>query len=263
MKKNLQTILGVAAMGTLLSTPTALAMNNYIFGAIGISSLSDSDNSGRFTDDFLTGNADPDIPFETNLPDGTPVSWSTEFDNGTTFSVGYGRKYTNNIRAELEFSYSANDVDTHSGVEALGIDLTDIDAAVLLTGLDTNLGATVGEVVAAGRGDIASRYLMLNGVYDFDTKSPVTPYVGVGVGIAMVDVSFNPSGVVIIEDDDSGFAYQLLAGLSWTMSEKTDLYVGYKYRASNDIESKVSLFPATLEVENQASILEVGMRVNF
>lgn len=256
-----KTIIAAVITGSFFTTSSALAMTNYVFGSIGYASQSDSDNSGAFSDDFLTGEGTT-IPINTALPAGTPVGWTTKFDNSAAYSIGIGHRYGDNIRLELEVSFLSNDADTHYGVQAAGIDLSDEDAAVLISGA-TNIGATVDAVVDAGRGDVSSTSLMFNGLYDFTTEGALTPFVGLGLGWSMVDVTYRPSGVGIINDDDSVFSYQLIGGASYAISENGELYGAYKYRQSNDVEVQASLFPATLDVENPHSIFEIGYRLNF
>ena len=90
-----------------------------------------------------------------------------------------------------------------------------------------------------------------------------TPYVGAGLGVGFVNVDYAPSGVGIVNDDETVFAYQLVAGASYDLSDRTALFVQYRYRATEDVETKVDLFPASLDVENRASVIEAGLRFNF
>ncbi|TNE58517.1 MAG: porin family protein [Alphaproteobacteria bacterium] len=261
LKYKFTTIIGAAALGALFVSPAAQAQDKYVFGSIGLGMLSDSDNRGAFSSDFLTGEGTT-IPLDTFLPEGTPVGWKTDFDNGAVFSAGLGHRYGDQLRIELELSYQSHDVDTHRGVKAAGIELADEDAAVLISGA-SNIGASVAEVVASGRGDISATSFFVNGLYDFPMEGALTPYLGLGIGWSKVDVSFKPSGVGIVSDDDTVFAYQLIGGLSYGVSESSAIYGAYKYRRANDVEVQTSLFPATLDIETAGSILEIGYRIHF
>ena len=86
---------------------------------------------------------------------------------------------------------------------------------------------------------------------------------GAGIGASNVKVRYNPSDVDIINDSETVFAYQLMAGASYDVSDRVQLFGGYRYRATQDVDFNVNLFPATLDVENQSNILEVGVRFYF
>lgn len=235
-----------------------------IYGSVsgGVTFLGDSDNEGAFNGPFTTG-AGTNIPAGTVLPDGTPVGWTTEFDTGWTVSGAIGVRWLPNIRSELEVAYQDNGVDTHNGVAAGGIALDGEDAGVLITG-SGNLGVSVGDLVADGQGSLDTLFIMANTYYDFgDPSWIVRPYIGAGVGVGIVDVDYSPSAVVIIDDSQTEFAYQAMAGLSTNILPKTELFGGYRFRATRDVETDVSLFNASLDIENQAHVVEIGLRHTF
>lgn len=238
----------------------ASAQQQYVRGSAGFSMLSDSDNSGNFTEDFALG-----LDAGT-IPSGTGLGWSTEFDSGYFVSGAYGFKLSPNFRLEGEVSYSGNDVDTHSGVSVDGLGVIDtIDAGVLLGESQTDpLGVTVGDLVSDGQGSIETLGLAGNAFYDFAFgASPFSAYIGGGIGIANVDVEYSPSGVGIVNDDDTVFMYQVMVGGEYAASDTIKLYGGYRFRATEDVETDVSLFPASLEIENSANIFEAGVRFEF
>jgi opacity protein-like surface antigen len=235
----------------------------YLGGSLGFLMQDDSDNSGAFTEDFSTGNGDPAVPFGTVLESGTAVGWMTEFDDSIGFSLEGGMRYDSGFRSGLELSYGKADVDSHMGVTvagALGID--DVDAAVL-TGSDVQLGATVGEVVSAGQGDLTTLSVFANAYYDFNRDGKFQPYLGAGIGFSDVDITFNPSGVGIVDDGETLFSYQFKLGATLRFNDMWEGYAEYAYRMIGDVEVDVDLFPATLEVENQQGLFSVGVRYRF
>jgi hypothetical protein len=137
MKKSRASLAGAVALAalTLLATPAA-AQDYYASFSAGGSWLDDSDNSGSFTSDFITG-AGTTIPAGTVLPAGTTLGWTTEFDEGYAAAGALGRRF-GNWRGELELAYQANDVDTHRDVQAAGIPL-DYNAAYDELTLETGL----------------------------------------------------------------------------------------------------------------------------
>jgi opacity protein-like surface antigen len=253
----------LAVFVALLCVPgTAFAGDWYFGGSLGYGMQDDSDNSGALTSDFTTGNGLPAIPNGTVLPSGTSVGWTTEFDAGMAFSLESGLRYDSGLRSGIELSYGSADVKTHMGVTAGGTLIDGVDAAVL-TGSAAQLGATVGDVVADGRGDITTLSLFVNAYYDFNRDSNFEPYIGVGIGFSDVDVTFNPSGVGIVDDGETVLAYQVKLGATLQFNDNWEGYADYALRMTEDVEVGVDLFPATLEVENQQGLFSVGVRYRF
>lgn len=251
------------ALGAIALIPVAAAAQDwYVGGYIGSNMQSDSDNSGQLTSDFTTGNGAPAVPTGTVLPEGTSVGWSTEFDTGVAYGIEAGLRYDNGLRSGIEISLTSADVDTHEGVNVGGAGIDGVDAAVL-TGSAEPLGATVGAVVADGRGDIENLAVFANAYYDFNRDGAFQPYVGAGLGFSQVDVTYNPSGVGIVDDGETKFAYQLRAGATYRFSDTLEVYGEYTYRATDDVEVDVDLFPGTLNVENQQNLFAVGIRYRF
>lgn len=251
--------LGAATFGALLP---ASAQDWYAGGSIGLAFQQDSSNAGS-TGAFTTGNGAPVIPFGTAIAAGTPYGWETTFDNGYALAGEFGASYDNGFRSGIELTYTKADVDTHSGVNVAGTVIDGVDAAVL-TGSPTQLGATVGAVVASPDGDaIESTSLFANLYYDFNRSGRISPYLGAGIGYSDVSVTYRPSGVGIIDDSEGKFAYQLKAGATWSLTDQIDIYGEAAYRATDDVELQNQLFPGTLNIENTQTLLSIGARFKF
>ena len=246
------------SVAALLAVP-AMAQDWYAAGSVSYLNQSDSDNSGT-TGAFTTGDLGDGTTLD--VAAGTPYGWNTEFDNGTGFSAEVGARYGNGFRGAVELAYSSADVDTHTGVTLGGGSIDALDAASI-AGSPTPLGATVADVVADGRGDISSTSVFANLYYDFNNGGTVQPYAGAGIGFSDVDVQYNPSGVGVVDDGETKFAYQLKAGLTWLASETWEVYGEYAYRATEDIEVNNDLFPGNLDIENQQNLFTVGVRYRF
>lgn len=245
----------------LASTSAAHAQDWYAGGSLGILMQDDSDNSGA-TGAFNTGNGAPAVPNGTPVAAGTPYGWNTEFDDGVAISAEVGMRYGGGLRSGLELAYTKSDVERHSGVTLGGTVIDGVDAAVL-TGSATQLGATVGAVVADGRGDITNTALFANLYYDFAMGGAFEPYVGAGIGFAQVDVDYSPSGVGIINGDDTAFAWQLKGGVTWKIDPSWEAYGEYAYRQTDDVSFDNQLFPGSLDIENTQSIFSAGVRFRF
>lgn len=252
---------GAAALSAMLLAHSALAQDSYISLSGGGAFLADSDNAGQFTSTFTTG-AGTTIPAGTALPAGTPLGWTTAFDTGYALSAAYGFRFADTFRVEFELAYQSNDIDTHSGVTAAGILLDGEDAGVLITG-SPNLGVSVGALVDDGQGGVDTTYLMANVFYDIPAGDNAAFYIGGGLGVGFVHAEYAPSDITIIDGDKSAFAYQAIAGVSYDVSDDLALFAQYRYRGTSDVELDVSLFDATLEIENRSSIVEVGLRYGF
>jgi OmpA-OmpF porin, OOP family len=85
---------------------------------------------------------------------------------------------------------------------------------------------------------------MLNGLYDFNRDGRINPFVGAGVGLARVNLlagSFdqvnaaNPqlalsrASAVAVDDSDTGFAWQLIAGVGLKLSDQLTADLSYTY----------------------------------
>ena len=91
---------------------------------------------------------------------------SLDFDPDGQYALGlvFGARVAPNFRAEVELSYSNSDVDKTTVVGTVS---NDIDAD----------------------GDLSSTSLLINGWYEFETKSSWRPYVGGGIGYTKEDDS--------------------------------------------------------------------------
>ena len=255
---NIIKISAVLCAASCLALP-GLAQEWYVSGSYNYIDQADSDNSGT-TGAFTTGNLGDGSTLD--VAAGTPYGWNTEFDSGSGFAVELGKRYSGGLRGGVEIAYSKADVDTHTGVSLGGGSIDAVDAAAI-AGSPTALGVTVADVVADGRGDISSTSLFGNVYYDFNTAGMIQPYIGAGLGVSDVEVKYSPSGIGVVDDGETKFAYQLKAGVTWALNPNWDVFGEYAYRATEDIEVDNDLFPGTLEIENKQNIFSLGARYRF
>ncbi len=141
---------------------------------------------------------------------GSPFSISSS--EGFMFSGALGKQFQN-VHVEIEALYSENEFDQ----------ISIFGASPSLSG-DTS--------VFAG---------LVNVYYDFDFGANWRPYLGGGFGFA--EVSINDAsflGSPFADDDDRTIAYQLKAGISYSLSEHTDFVVSYRYLNSGDLDFSAS-----------------------
>jgi opacity protein-like surface antigen len=244
----------------LIASP-AFAEGWYGAASAGFNFQSDSSNSGQ-TGAFATGNGAPVIPNGTQIAAGTPYGWKTEFDNGYALSAEFGRMFDNGFRASAEIVYSKADVDTHRGVQVGGAVIDAVDAAVI-AGSPTQLGATVGQVVASDAGSIKNTALFANVYYDFNRGGTISPYLGAGLGVSNVEVTYRPSDIGIIDGSKTKFAWQVKTGAAYRLNDRFDVFSELAYRATDDIEFSNLLFPGNLGIRNEQTVLSIGARWRY
>ena len=79
---------------------------------------------------------------------------------------------------------------------------------------------------------LQNHVLMLNGYYDFNTCTRWTPYVGAGVGVAMLKLSSNymdADGHDKVSDKSYNVAWQIGAGVAYDLTKNIALDAGYRY----------------------------------
>jgi len=222
-----------AAVATLAVAPAAHAYQG-IYGAIGAG----------------LSYVGPDRDFESTSG---PLLFDSEadYDNGIGVYTALGHTSANGWRKELEFSFRQNDL-RHLPGDGLGF---------------------TGWTESTVEGDIQSLAFMVNMIKDFSSDSSVTPYVGLGIGIARLEASYigaDPSfsggfGALAVSDNDWQFAYQGIAGLAFALAEGLTLDLSYRYFATLDPDFTGTLagLPATFDQEYNSHSLFAGLRWNF
>jgi len=161
--------------------------------------------------------------------DGNPLSLTTdpEIGFGVLAAGGYSFGWW---RLEGEFGYRRNKLDT-IGVGADG----GIPAA---QGLAAQTGTT-----QSGGGNVNVLSTMGNVIFDLPWSfGGISPYLGVGIGVARIVQDRNAGGLArYVDDTDTKFAYQGIAGLSWNFNPHWSLSLDYRYFAAMDPHFKDSL----------------------
>jgi opacity protein-like surface antigen len=227
----------------------------YIGISGGASIQSKSDNEGVFTTTV------PPVvtPALGAIPSGTSLGWQTKFDKGYNISAMIGNRFDNGFRVEAQVSYTRNGVKNHSGVTVGGSNIDNFDAAVLTRGAP--LGVTVGTVVNSGIGKTQNLAAFGNAYYDFNKDGKFQPYVGGGVGISSNKVDFRPSDVDVGQGKKTKFAYQLMAGATYKVGSKLELFGQYSYRDNGKTKIALDLLPADLTVKSRQSLFSLGVRI--
>lgn len=124
-----------------------------------------------------------------------------EYKKGLAFDLAVGYQFNENVRAEGEFGYRSADVDN---VKSSGFSTPVTDA------------------------DLTVMSYMANGYYDITQfKSPVTPFVGAGLG--MLDGKFKSPGY---SKSDTTIGYQLMLGASYEINKQVSADASYRFQGA-------------------------------
>jgi opacity protein-like surface antigen len=168
-----------------------------------------------------------------------------EFDPGINIGATAGYNF-DFFRLEGEMSYKQNEISKVSE-QAYGIKYVNVD------------------------GHVGAFAIMINGFFDLHNESPVTPYIGGGVGGASLSVS-DTRGVdsnvgvlnnhIFRSDDEVVFAYQAGAGVEVDLTPHLSLDLGYRYFGT----SRASLrkdWPNSTDLKLESHNAAVGLRFKF
>ena len=169
-------------------------------------------------------NADSDIT-------GTGINISVDYDAGAMAAGAVGYKYRSGLRVEGEFSYRDTDADSVGGA-------------------------------AGSDGDASSFGFMANVLYDFG-NGRIVPYIGAGIGLAHVGFqNITPVGGSVVDDSDTVFAYQGIAGVAMPLNDLVALTLDYRYFATADPDFTTDSGTG-VESEYANHSIMVGLRFSF
>lgn len=159
------------------------------------------------------------------------ASRSVKFDNGYMGALALGYDYASPWRTEIELARRAVGLDTVSSTNASG--------------------------------DLSATSLMGNVLYDFTIDSPLTPYLGVGIGASRVSMdNASPFGASSINDTDTGMALQGIAGVSYALEDNLDLFADYRYFTTRNVDMRTRAGNNASFDVNTHSVM-VGLRFSF
>ncbi|MFN3513080.1 MAG: outer membrane protein [Phenylobacterium sp.] len=119
--------------------------------------------------------------------------------------------------------------------------------------LEGELAYLDGDVSGSAGGDAQILAGFANAYYDFNPGGQWRPFVGAGLGFGQVKVD-SP----LIDDEDTGFAYQLKAGVGYRFDERLTGEVAYRYLGVTDIE--LGSGPTKIDGDVSTHAVTVGLR---
>lgn len=166
---------------------------------------------------------------DTDQATGTAFDGDVEWDDGWGVVGSLGYAWGTGLRTELELSWRENEAD------AIG---------------NTDLGGT-------GR----AFSTMANVLYDIDFGLPFKPYLGAGAGVARVAFDGVTDGTTTVDEGEMAFAWQGIAGASYSLSESTDLTLDYRYFSVPEVELENAT--STFDTEYNTHNVVLGVRFTF
>ena len=149
--------------------------------------------------------------FDGSVP-GIRISSEVEFDTGLLLGAAVGYDF-GEFRVEGEFEYRSHEFKEVTDLELNGIPMGDRDAD----------------------GDIDAFIFLINGFYDIDTGTKLTPYLGGGIGFAALEIEdLFVEGIVRGDEDDTVFAYQLAGGIAYEITERIVADLSYRFVATSE-----------------------------
>jgi outer membrane protein OmpA-like peptidoglycan-associated protein len=146
-------------------------------------------------------------------------AFAAEFDTGWAILGSIGYAFENNLRAELEVGYRRNNFDRLTQIFPI---TTAVPAA----------------------GSLSEFSLMANLLYDFHLGDKLTVSVGGGIGADRANLDV---GLLAFDDDEWLLAYQGIAGISYAIGSRTQLFVNYRYLHVDAPEYTAALAPNTVQ----------------
>ena len=131
------------------------------------------------------------------------ITGKATFDDGYAVLGAVGYAYGNGFRTEFEAGYRNNQLKS----------------------------LQVGAVRANDKGSYSAMSGMANLIYGMDFGS-ISPYIGVGAGVARLGLDTNTTSLGRISDQDMQFAYQGIAGIAFGITDNVKLDLGYRYFAT-------------------------------
>ncbi len=302
MKNRLLTTTAVGALFALSSVAHAEGWGVRAFGGInwlnGDASASVSHRNTLLSSSFSDGPAT-----YARVAFGSTIRGTLDVDSDTGFVLGgaVGYRWDNGLILEIEGAYRRNKLDFGFGGVAEGFGTARFVNNSTTEFAESFLYGTEGTASGTGDGHVDAWSIMANAWYEFELgNTNWRPYLGGGIGIAWV--SLNGRGTITpnfgsetealasdfigsffggaegfigpatqhhinIDAKESGFAWQLGAGIGYEFAPNKQITLDYRYFRGPEIDSVRFAFTSNtdldLDYDYKAHSLMIGMKAGF
>ncbi len=199
-----------------------------------------ADDMERPTGFYLSGGGGANFLDRDTIPNilGATGNHNISYESGWLGIGALGYKFDETLRIEVELGYRDNNI---QGVSNL----------------------PVGPTLVTNSSDVTAFSQLVNVIFDIPISERVDVSVGGGVGGALVDAQIAIPGTVALNDDQYGFAYQALAGLTYQLFPRWQAVAEYRYFATAGSDLDASLVPLEVELDYDSHAAVVGLRYFF
>jgi opacity protein-like surface antigen len=202
-----RTLLLSASILVLLASPAAARNGAWYVGG---------DFGGMLVDDI---NLDFGAGAPPLVPANSQIQLNHDYGYDGALFVGYD---LGQFRIESEVAYKRATVD-------------DIDSSIAIP----PVFPTAFTGVPAGGGSTSALSFMVNGMLDFGDDDGISGFVGGGIGVARVDYNNirTFSNHDVIDDSDTRFAWQVVAGVRQAITDNIDITLRYRFFNADNIRT--------------------------
>jgi OmpA-OmpF porin, OOP family len=177
----------------------------------------------------LMGSAAADTPKGPYVAVDGGMAWTANL----TYTVGYTGCYPYYCGYPSYYNAVTYDLGYSAGVQvgyAFGGPRVEFEYNYRNNGAST-IATTVGTQSASG--SLTSNNFMVNVLYDFDTGSQWTPYIGLGLGVADVSANSIKANAAVpnssfLDGTSSKFAVQFIFGVEYAVSDKIGVTIDWR-----------------------------------
>lgn len=157
------------------------------------------------------------------------------------------------------YDFGAFRLEAEGGYKQNGYDSLTVLNSGILSGNLTVPGGTVVE----NEEDLSIWSGMLNGLIEFGKDDGLQIFAGGGAGFANVSLPVEVAGVgTVVDDNKTDFAWQLLGGLRFAVTDNLDLGLKYRYFVIDEFELEAAN-GRPIEVDYQAHSVLASLVYNF
>jgi opacity protein-like surface antigen len=181
-----------------------------------------------------------DIDYDSDIGGGSDGKTKALVPFGLAFGYDFKPAFDIPVRTEVEYTYRGEKEMVTEG------------------GADKSFKAKVGV-----------QSVFVNAYLDIHNSSPVTPYVGLGLGYAALstDLEFNHNGEKFMKSEtNANAAWNIGAGAAWAINDFLSLDLGYRYADFGTAEEEFDAFGRDFdigEIKTTAHEVMLGLRFSF